>query len=322
MTRNTIAINGVVYDQHTCKPLSFERSALTNPSARSVHASVQRSTTLNRKYVSHPTRTTQPTQPIAEQAAPEAVPVRAVSEHKITKFAPHPIKAPASPKRVVSDIAPARLHPVAQRAVERHAVVAPRKPQPAQPAAVKPSQVLKNEAIANAMARTTPASQKREVKAVTKVSLFKRFAGIASASFALLLLGGYLTYLSMPNISTRVAAAQAGVNASYPSYKPSGYSLSGPVTFQQGSVSMKFAANGSPVSYTLTQASSGWDSTAVLDNYVIPKAGNNFSTTTAGGLTVYTFENGAAWINGGILYTIDGNANLSNDQLRRIATSV
>lgn len=165
-------------------------------------------------------------------------------------------------------------------------------------------------------------SQKKDFKQPTRKQRVGQSLSIASAALGFLLLGGYLTYLSMPNISTRVAATQAGIDANYPSYRPSGYSLAGPVAYQQGAVSMKFAAAGTPVAYTLTQARSGWDSSAVLDSYVAPKAGKDYTITTANGLTIYTFNHDAAWVNGGILYTISGNAPLSNEQIQRIATSV
>jgi hypothetical protein len=85
---------------------------------------------------------------------------------------------------------------------------------------------------------------------------------------------------------------------------------------------MKFAANAGPQSYTLAQTRSGWDSSAVLTNYVEPKTGSQYNTTTTNGLTIYTYDNAAAWVNAGILYTISGDAPLSSDQIQRIATSL
>ena len=85
---------------------------------------------------------------------------------------------------------------------------------------------------------------------------------------------------------------------------------------------MKFAANGGPQNYTVTQTKSSWDSTAVLDNYVTPRAGVSYIPYTERGLTIYTYGNNAAWVNGGILYTIEGNAPLSSEQIRHIATSL
>ena len=149
-----------------------------------------------------------------------------------------------------------------------------------------------------------------------------RRLSIAGAMVALLAFGGYLTYHNMPAIATRMAAAQAGINASFPSYQPSGYSLAGGISQQQGSVLMKFAANAGPGTFTLTQSRSDWDSSAVLANYVLPSFGRNFATTTSHGLTIYSTHNAAAWVNGGILYTIKGNAPLSSEQVARIAASM
>lgn len=149
-----------------------------------------------------------------------------------------------------------------------------------------------------------------------------RRLSIAGAMVALLAFGGYLTYHNMPAIATRMAAAQAGINASFPSYQPSGYSLTGGISQQQGSVLMKFAANAGPGTFTLTQSRSDWDSSAVLANYVLPSFGRNFATTTSRGLTIYSTHNAAAWVNGGILYTIKGNAPLSSEQVERIAASM
>jgi len=316
MKQQTVTINGVIYDQRTGKPLRHERGSVRHHNASQVHATTQHSTTLNRKYLTKPTvkKAEAPAQQASQPSAPQPAPA---SVHKIAKFAPHPTESPAPRARVISDIGPTR-HALTQKVAARQNATR----QAARPVTTKPAHILKREAIADATARTVMTSQKKEVIQQTRKQRIGKSLSIASAALGFLLLGGYLTYLSMPNISTRVAAAQAGINANYPSYKPSGYSLAGPVAYQQGAVSMKFAANGTPVAYTLTQARSGWDSSAVLDNYIMPKAGNSYTTTTANGLMIYTFENNAAWVNGGILYTISGNAPLSNEQIQRIATSV
>ena len=85
---------------------------------------------------------------------------------------------------------------------------------------------------------------------------------------------------------------------------------------------MKFAMNGGNQDFTLTQVKSGWDSAAVQNNYVIPAAGDDYNVTQANGLTIYTYGNNAAWVNGNILYTIKGDAALTTDQVQRIATSL
>ena len=59
-----------------------------------------------------------------------------------------------------------------------------------------------------------------------------------------------------------------------------------------------------------------------LENYVKEKSHDEYSTAQEKGLTIYNYGSNAAWVSGGILYTIDGDAPLSPDQIRKIATSV
>ena len=200
------------------------------------------------------------------------------------------------------------------------------------PRSVLTEQSKKPAAAPRSKHRTLFASKRRTNKPTTSVAPpparqptarhWGRRLSIAGAMVALLAFGGYLTYHNMPAIATRMAAAQAGINASFPSYQPSGYSLAGGISQQQGSVLMKFAANAGPGTFTLTQSRSDWDSSAVLANYVLPSFGRNFATTTSRGLTIYSTHNAAAWVNGGILYTIKGNAPLSSEQVERIAASM
>ncbi len=85
---------------------------------------------------------------------------------------------------------------------------------------------------------------------------------------------------------------------------------------------MNFKANGGEQTFAINQSKSGWNNEAVLDNYITPKAGSNYIPYTERGLTIYTYDNSAAWVNGGILYTLEGNAPISSEQIRRIATSL
>lgn len=343
----TITVNGRQYDARTGLLITTSESAAAAPAVtekpasrshvtpkpRSVasanmHTSTQRSKTLNRKAIQRP-------RPVAQKAAatPAATPSVVTSRPRptapaasaatrsthITKFAPHPVIKPAQAQMKAKpqsmDIGPVQ-HPHVTKA---HAVSLAKAQAKTTTPTPKPSHVVKSEAIQTAIENT----RKHPVKAKQRfLKRHPRAMTIVSATFALVLLSGYLTYLNMPSLSVRVAAAQAGINAEYPSYRPDGYSLSGPVAYSQGEVTMKFAANGGPQHFTITQTKSSWDSASVLDNYVAPKAGTSYIPYTERGLTIYTFESNAAWVNGGILYTIEGDAPLSSDQIRRIATSL
>lgn len=324
MGEKTVTINGMVYDRRTGMPLRQERghASFKVPAAQQVHTQTQKSRTLNRKYVAKQRPNAVPARPQATHALsvhkPAAAPVVSRSE-SISRFAQEFNAKQPAPTKVINDFGPA-THPIV-RTVEARVN---RTPAQVSAPAIKPSSVIKQEAIAHAMARTDSAHHRKgkEHKQPRAQNRFAQALSIGSASLAILLLGGYLTYLSMPTLSTRVAAAQAGINASYPNYHPNGYSLNGPVAFDQGTVSMKFAANAGPQSYTLSQTRSGWDSSAVLSNYIQPKAGDSYNTMTSNGLTIYSYGDNAAWVNAGILYTISGDAPLSSEQIQRIATSL
>lgn len=322
MSEQTVSINGTVYDKRTGMPVRVERAVhnTTRKSATSVHQQPQHSRTLNRKYVKRdpsapaagPTTTKQ--QVVARKVAPKA-PQQVSRSESISRFAKQYNNAHKPSSQVITDFGPAP-HALQRTAHARMAAKSPATP------VIKPSHVIKNEAIEKAMASLPDKRPSKQVHQQRHQSKARRAVSMASGALAIILLGGYFTYLNMPQLSTRVAAAQAGINATYPNYQPSGYSLSGPVAYDQGSVSMKFAANAAPQSYTLSQTRSGWDSSALLDNLVRPEAGDAYTTTTINGLTIYTYGDNAAWVNGGILYNIAGNAMLSNDQVERIATSL
>jgi hypothetical protein len=307
MSERTVTINGMMYDTHTglpvVKPVSqsefhpIKTSSKVHP-AGAIHRVAQKSQTLNRHVV----------RPTSVQAHSHQSPA-------ITKFAQHPAGIHNKSKRVMSDIGPV-THPMVAKAQQKLHTA----PVTVGKSAPKSSHLIKEEAIAHAIA--VAPSHSANTTQSKPAKRYPRVLSIVSASFALLLLGGYFTYLNMPNLSVRVAAAQAGVNASYPAYHPDGYSINGPVAYSQGEVSMKFAANAGPQSFTITQSKSSWDSSALLDNYVTQKSNGNEVTNIVHGVTIYTYNDNAAWVNGGVLYKITGNAPLSSDQILHIATSM
>lgn len=311
MAEHTVTINGTQYDAHTGLPMTPSVSGSVRPTpisrtdAKAIHTSPQKSQTLNRIAVQKHAPTSKPVhQDIVTRRR-----VAITKNPHVNRFATHQ-EVTKAPKTTTADIA-AVPHPLVQKAQSNH-TIAPR------PLASKPAQTIKQEVVAKALAN----SKKSEASKHSLKKRFPRAFSAASASLAVLVLGGYLTYLNMPTISIRVAAVQAGIDASYPDYRPDGYRLSGPIAYNDGEVNMRFAATAGPQNFSVTEKKSSWDSSAVLENYITPKAGKEYVTYTEGGLTIYTYDNKAAWVNGGILYTIDGDAPLSNDQIRRIATSL
>lgn len=300
-----------------------------------VHSNVQRSQTLLRRATKKPQA---PNKPITKRAAPGRH-MDIAKSASVARFAQHPKveDAPVKPattaaakvtaatvvaakpthKPSVSPASktdkPARVHPLAQRAFQRSetkkATSAPAKPATAKQ--VKDAEITK--------ALATP--KHTDKKSVPPKKGIRKLI-IACSVVLIVLIALYAAWRLIPNISVSIAATQAGIEASYPEYTPDGYSLSQPVTYSDGEVDLKFTSNSNDNYYTVSQARSSWDSSAVLDNVVTPAAGANYVTTKERGLTIYTWDTNAAWVNGGILYQIDSKAPLTGDQIRRIATSL
>ncbi|MEI6229017.1 MAG: hypothetical protein WCP11_03280 [Candidatus Saccharibacteria bacterium] len=225
----------------------------------------------------------------------------------ISKFAPPPVVKSNNTKST-PDIQPVR-HPLAQKVDSirnfRQAQIQPRT-----------SQQIKQAAINDAMNQLSPQP--------TKVGFFKRhfkFVNIVIASILVIIVSGVLVYFNMPSISVGVINMQSGAKATFPEYHPDGYSINGPASYDNNTVTINFRANTGDKKFTIKQTKSTWDSSAVR-NKVNKDSGGEFITTEEKGLTIYTHNGNAAWVNGGILYTIEGNAPLSGDQIRRIATSL
>lgn len=334
--KNTILINGSYYDAVTGLPVAFDTPGSApnqNPHARSIDGmagapkkilkpEVVRSIAAHHKPHKTAKSMTLRRDLVKKPATPAVAPARTreraivPKSPAVSRFASHPMAL-----RPTESISKAQLHPKSSsvnHTVSRvHQTVAKRAPE-SRPALS--SRELKEKLIAEKLAQANSHTEtlKKEQKSGRTTP---RLMSIMSASFAVIVLAGYLTYINMPNLSMRVAASQAGVNARFPDYHPSGYSFNGPIAYNNGEVSLKFASNSGNQNYVIRQKNSNWDSQAVLDNYVA-KESSQYMTSSEQGLTIYTYKNKAAWVNGGVLYTIEGNAPLSNEQVLRIAGSM
>jgi hypothetical protein len=190
------------------------------------------------------------------------------------------------------------------------------------------SQVLKNALIRgqlDAPVALSPKAKQRASKLNKKLARQTskrkfRLPAIFATGMAVLLIGGYLTYTQMPNLTVRVAAARAGIEATVP-YTPNGYSIDGPVAYQTGEITIQYKSNGGGAGYSLTQQKSTWDAEAIRAD-LSSSANADFSTIEVGGTTVFRYDNRAMWAQNGMLYSLDGNDTMSTDQISKIAASV
>ncbi len=316
-TPKTVRIKDRLYDATTGLPVSeSDKPNKSRPttSATTVHSRTQRAQTLRKRTVKK------------NVAAPVVKPQSVVKSRpqpgrhmdiarskKISRFADHPNTdtKPAAKPQSKSDDIPARDHPSAVKAAQ---IAKTRKA-----VANQTAKQVKDSAITRAIDATPTKKQAHQSKKPKTKS--RRQLWIVAA-LGLVLVISLAIFFYTPSLSVDIASARAGVNATYPKYIPAGYRLKQPVEYQDGKVSLHFKSTSSPDKFTIHQERNSWDSSAVLDSIVRPATGDNYMTTQEQGLTIYLFGEHAAWVNAGVLYTIDSSATLSGEQLRRIATSL
>lgn len=286
----------------------MQKSDKTNM-APSAHRKVRRSTTLNRRYVKRPRLSGDVTvaikrSPKVKHFAPVAIPQDAAKEDAIVPVERHQLQENANQKLR------------ARRAFVEASL------QPAQ--STMTAKEIKEHEIKKAIASANRLNEKKQKEIKTSGSHFGFGRILLALSCAALVAFAivYFVNLNMPDFSLRVAAMQTGINASYPSYVPRGYSTSS-ISSEKGKVTMDFRSSSDDNTFSIIEEVSSWDSSALLANYVKEEFGDNYSTIREQGLTIYISGSKAAWVNGGILYKIDAKDGvLSSKQIRSIAVSL
>lgn len=305
-----VTINGQRYDSATGMPMASKIAKPVTGSNKNIHSINQR---------------VQPKQnPASGQIAKKAQPIlrkngRSMDiarSKSISHFAARTknIKPSEKPTKSIKrmDVGPIKHHIAAK--VEKKLLNS--KEQISKLSQIKSLKTIKENSIAEALNKP-----KVEPEKTSFLRKYHRIINLSAISLVVLLIIGYFTYLNIPSLSVKIASAQAGIGATYPDYHPDGYSLNGPVTYTDGEVIINFKANTGESKYIIKQARSTWDSSAVK-NMVNNDSNGEFITTEENGLTIYTYNGNATWVNGGVLYTISSDSHLSGDQIRRIATSL
>lgn len=325
----------------------------TNHSSMVDHRTVQKSTTLNRKFVKRPVvkktaiqsearaqqRISRSTANIAttNARAKQRAQQQLVARHQRVQLRPAAKKVAAQQQQqqkavVKSAQAQAAQKVVAQRSTTRAQVRAnepsvvraarARMATRQQPQVHMSAQEMKERAITDALQKVASMDKTERVQQQEqKKSFFRRRGFVMAASLAVIsvCLLGYLVYLNLPDLSVRVAAMQSGIENAYPSYVPTSYRLQGLVNEENGTITMNFVKDDQD-KFTLIEKKSSWDSNAVLTNFVKEKWGDNYTVAKGQGLLVYISGSNAVWVNGGVLYEIQNDSgSLTTDDLHDIA---
>jgi len=355
MSKHIIELNGKRYDALTGRLLvsADEAKADALPAAQSSAPALpaRKPATHHQSSRKHAARPVQPSKTLMRRAV--AKPVKKAAP-TIKRQAPLPAKAAhgaISPKLSVNSVDPGRVRR-AQRtsrsqhidrfgatspalapqlkaikpvAAPAHADIAParRSSTATAPHAAKPSQHHKpaksssedlfDKAIANAKSH-----EERQPKRRRKASkLLNLTAGLA----AFLVIGGFIAYVNRSTIQLELASARAGFQANLPGYAPNGFARESAVADGRA-VKISFTSPTSADRFTLTQQASDWDSQTLFDEISTTSA-NTYQTLQAGGRTIYVYDSGkAAWVNGGVLYQIEGNTQLDSSQISQLASSL
>ena len=227
------------------------------------------------------------------------------------------IISPISKKQLeeADQIAPFEEHPLAKKANEE-----------LREKRVQKQEISNQEVKAFAVSRAIEKSREESKKSrgIHRKSFFVRKKFISfSMSFAVAIFGvGYLTYVNLPDIASRITAFQSGMAVETPAYIASGYSPKGLAYFDGKNVIFEYKKGDS--NYKVQQSQSGWDSSALLQNYVTKKWSEDYSTTYSNGLTIYSNHRGeSVWVNNGKLYKVEVFGNkISDEEIRKIATSL
>jgi hypothetical protein len=165
-------------------------------------------------------------------------------------------------------------------------------------------------------------SRKSKSKLIHKLGISKKASALSSGVLAAVLLAGFFTVQNVPNLSMQIAATRAGFDAQMPGYQPSGFSFRGPINYSAGQVTVSFGSNSDGRFYDVKQQASNWNSDALLSNYVVAE-GKTYQTYLDKGRTLFIYDgSNATWVDNGVWYQVEGDSNMTTDQLIRIASSI
>ena len=330
--RDEIIINGKKYDAITGELLSAPKNNnIKNKDISKIHNNLQRSSTLNRKYVTVPKRqgiSIHQDEMISQfkrrhdyqEAILRAREAKETQQDRIliSRFSKNSkIISPISKEQIeeVDKIAPFEEHLLAKKANEELRAKKAQKQEIS-------NQEVKEFAISQAIEKSRKESKKS--RGIHRKNFFVRKKFISfSMGFAVAMFGiGYLTYVNLPDIASRITAFQSGMAVETPAYIASGYSPKGLAYFDGKNVNFEYKKGDS--NYKVQQSQSGWDSSALLQNYVTKKWSEDYSTTYSNGLTIYSNRRGeSVWVNNGKLYKVEVSGNkISDEEIRKIATSL
>lgn len=197
-------------------------------------------------------------------------------------------------------------------------------PKPTEAAPQRKDHIIVERGLEMAQSHTqaAPPKDSKHARLSRKLHIRQKMIAPSAAVLAFAVIGGIFAYNKVPDVALHVAAQRTGVRASMPSYSPNGFKLKQPIHYNDDEINIEYSSNSDDRSFKVTQKASSWDSRTLLENF-IETTQSQYQTLQVKGRTIYTYNNGdAAWVDGGTMYKIEGNSNLSSDQLLKIINSL
>ena len=280
---------------------------------------VQKSTTLNRKFVKQPRK-------IQTGGSKQVATKQAAAKKVVAKSA---AGAAAAPKKAIQQRQVATFNKAAKARTANKFTQMERGRTASLGSRQLSAQELKERAIEQALNNAKANNSRQNIRQVMekqatleKKSVLKRKGVWATALAIVLAVGaiGAFVYLNLPDLTVKVAALRNGFDGRFPSYLPQGYESDG-VDVKDGKIIMKFRNGGK--TFRVEEEKSTWDSATVRGIFVEKEWGQDYEIMKGQGLTIYVADEGAAWVNGGILYKIfNENSDLTKEQIHGLAVGL
>ena len=179
-----------------------------------------------------------------------------------------------------------------------------------------------------AMTRLAPTAPAPPMATMSRLPSFKPSFSVSAGAgrvlatgAAVFLMAGYIWTQNYPKMALQNADSRAGITASLPGFVPSSYNLAKTST-SPGHVTLNYSSPSASQALSIAQSRTTWDTNSLLDEFVAQNA-DDYAAIQGEGLTIFLYnDNDATWVNHGVWYTIAGAAQLSRDQILKIAYSL
>lgn len=149
----------------------------------------------------------------------------------------------------------------------------------------------------------------------------KRWTKLSLLLIIVLAASSFVAWQKIPQLSVKLAAMRAHVDASIPSYEPAGYSVNGPAKAINNAVTIQYAsADDKSKVYTVKEQPSNKDSISLIADNSSP--GQQIQTAQANGIPIVIIKNKVKCVSNGVETTVTNQANLAPDELLNIAKSL